>query len=144
MTPSNSIFDLLKFNKLKRTAHRVEILSILDQSVQPIPADDIYAMLKKNNHTISFSTIYRTLDTLVGNSLITRIVIENDSRSLYEINRQAHHHFLICLGCTKILTLEECPLPDEFESKIELASQFKIVGHKLELYGYCKECQNKL
>jgi len=146
MAQSQSFFDTLKQLKLKTTPHRVEILQILESAPQPIPADEIYAYLHQKNHSISLSTVYRTLETLAENSLITKIGMENYNRFLYELvaNMHHHHHFLICLRCGKILKIDECPLPENMELLIEKKNSFKITNHKLELYGYCAECQSKI
>ncbi|MDD4595662.1 MAG: Fur family transcriptional regulator [Candidatus Izemoplasmatales bacterium] len=141
MSQPSSIFDVFKQLKLKTTPHRIEILKILRTASQPIPADDIYAELRKINHNISLSTVYRTLETLSENSLVNKIGIENDNRTLYEPVADSHHHFLICLGCGKIIKIDECPLPENLEKSLEDQNNFKIVSHKLEHYGYCAKCQ---
>jgi len=60
---------------------------------------------------------------------------------LYELNRQEHKHHLICSGCRKMFTVDECPLED-YEKSLSNKLDFDITGHKLEIFGYCKECKN--
>jgi len=119
-------------------------MEILESSHQPIAADDIHVTLKNDNCSTSLSTIYRTLHTLVTNGLVNRIAIENETRALYEINRQDHHHYLICLGCNKLIKINGCPLSKEYELKQNDSNGFFIVGHKIELYGYCSSCQKAM
>jgi len=50
------------------------------------------------------------------------------------------YQFVICMGCKKMLTIEHCPL-ENFEKALEKETDFVIAGHKLDVYGYCSECQ---
>lgn len=141
MSQPTSFLNFLKQMKLKKTPHRVEISEILKSAERPLSADDIYAELIKKNHTISLSTVYRTLDTLSENDFVKKIDFEIDNRTFYEPISEVHHHFLICLGCGKIIKINECPLPSNFEHSLEEKNHFVIVSHRLEHYGYCAKCQ---
>ena len=62
-----------------------------------------------------------------------------DDKKLYEYHGMGHRHYLVCLGCRQMITIENCPL-HEYEKQLEKDTEFAITGHKLYLYGYCKEC----
>ena len=127
---------------LKKTRHRLAVLDILDHSEQPLTAEQIYASLQDRQVAINLSTIYRTLDTLVLNKLVTRLSITQDGRALHEYNRRVHRHYLVCQGCRKIIPIDGCPLAD-YSRQLEKETGFKINGHKLDLFGYCPQCQQK-
>jgi len=133
--------EVLRSNGLKNTKHRNEILDLISKSEKPMTADDIYINLKKHNVSINISTVYRILDTLVSKNIIIKSNITGDSKALYELNRQEHKHHLICSGCRKMFTVDECPLED-YEKSLSNKLDFDITGHKLEIFGYCKECKN--
>jgi Fur family ferric uptake transcriptional regulator len=65
-----------------------------------------------------------------------------ENKSVFELNRLEHNHHLICLKCKKIIDIGECPL-SKFEKDIENETEFDIVGHNYEIYGYCPECKKK-
>ena len=132
----------LKDLGIKTTKHRIEIIRILEHTHQPISADTIYEQMKTTDILISLSTVYRTLDTLIENGLIRKIQFDNESKSLYEINHEKHQHHFVCIGCNKIITLKECPIK-EIVGEFDELNHLQIVGHKLEFYGYCEECQRK-
>lgn len=134
--------DKLKHSGLKNTKSRRIILDILDQSNQPISAERISLELEKMKVSINLSTVYRTLETLSDKNLITKLSILDENRTLFEYNRKVHRHYLVCIKCKKILTIMACPI-ESYEKALEDETGFKIVGHKLYLYGYCPECQSK-
>jgi len=127
---------------LKKTRHRLVILDILDHSDQPVTAEQIFARLQDRRIAINLSTVYRTLDTLVLNKLVTRLSITQDGRALHEYNRRVHRHYLVCQGCRKIIPIDGCPLAD-YSRQLEQETGFQISGHKLDLYGFCPQCRQQ-
>ena len=128
-------------NGLRRTKSRKAILDILTKSSQPISAEQIYKLLKEENIAIDISTVYRTLEAMENIELVKKINIMDDDRMLFEYNNMNHSHYLVCVGCKKIITIQSCPL-GSYEEELESKTNFSILGHKLYLYGYCNECQN--
>ena len=45
------------------------------------------------------------------------------------------------MNCHKVIELENCPL-ENFVPKLA-DGEFHVLGHRLELYGYCKDCEEK-
>jgi len=142
MEMTNRWPNVLRELHLKVTNHRVRILEFLEKAQTPMAVDSIFDQLKSKDKPISLSTIYRVLDALIEKDLVKKIVFENDTKTMYEFNRQIHHHFLICLGCNRVINVESCPIHD-YEAYITTQMNFHVVGHKLEFYGYCEECQKK-
>ncbi|HOP57289.1 MAG TPA: transcriptional repressor [Bacillota bacterium] len=136
--------ELLQSSNLKKTGHRLEILTLLEGTEEPLSADKIHDKLHRKGVHVPYSTIYRTLETLSSNNIISKLRIEKQQRTLFELNRNQHHHHLICLGCEKIIAVEGCPIPEAFTEKIQKEQGFEILGHRLEFFGYCPECQKKL
>lgn len=56
-------------------------------------------------------------------------------------HKDHHHHHLICLKCNKIIKVEmENQLAQE-EKKLAKKTNFNIVNHSLDFYGYCQKCK---
>jgi Fur family ferric uptake transcriptional regulator len=110
------------------------------KSNQPISAEQIYFELKEMKLGINISTVYRTLETLEDKGMVTKLSIMDDDRMLFEYNKMGHRHYLICISCKKIVTLDNCPL-GAYEKKLQNETNFDIIGHRLYLYGYCSDCQ---
>ena len=128
---------------LKKTTNRVTIMDLLEKTKDLVSAQDIYDRLSKSDYKINLSTVYRTLDKLTDNGIINKVELENEKQSLYEYNRDQHHHFIVCKNCNKIESIYHCPL-HEYEEQLEKNSGFLITGHRIEFYGYCKDCQKKM
>ena len=132
-----------KGSGLKNTKSRLAILEILEKSAQPVSAEQVFLELKNKNISANLSTVYRTLDTLAEKRLATKLQLTGDSRTLFEYNRMAHKHYLICLECKKITPIESCPLGN-YVKELAKETDYAISGHKLDIYGYCPECRKKL
>jgi Fur family ferric uptake transcriptional regulator len=135
-----NIVDDLKRNGLKNTKCRAAILDILEQSDQPVAADRLFHQLNEKNIILSFSTVYRTLETLTDKKLVKKLTIAGEDKAFFEYNRKGHRHYLICLDCKKILAIEHCPLKG-YEEILKKETDYAISGHKLDIYGYCPDCQ---
>lgn len=134
------IVDDLRRNGLRNTKCRTAILDILEQSDQPVAADRLFHQLNEKNIMLSFSTVYRTLDALTDKKLVKKLTIAGEEKALFEYNRRGHRHYLICLGCRKNLAIEHCPLKG-YEEILKKETDYAISGHKLDIYGYCPDCQ---
>lgn len=134
--------DAIKLCGLRNTKSRAAILDVLAQSAQPISAEQIFFDLKEKNITANLSTVYRTLEALVDKNLAKKLSITGDNRTLYELNRMVHRHYLVCLGCKKILAIDSCPLKG-YEKSLAKETNYLISGHKLDVYGYCPKCREK-
>lgn len=132
--------DKLKASGLKVTKQRKNILEFLNQAEIPLTAEQIYVEIHKKQETMNLSTVYRTLESLIHADMVTKIHIQEYDSALYELKGIGHKHYLICTVCKKMIPFEDCPL-HEYEDKLENDTGFEIYGHKLYMYGICKECK---
>lgn len=126
---------------VKRTKQRESLLTALERSANPLSAPDISFSMKEIGMKASLSTVYRILDFFVSKGLVTKINMMNSEMSLYELNRNKHKHYAVCLSCRKIIEMEHCPL-EAFMPELE-NGDFQVTGHNLEIYGICRECNSK-
>jgi len=142
MKEEKELLKVLKDSGLKNTKHRLSLLEVLCEENQPVSAEKIYIKIKEKAVDINLSTVYRNLEMLVNKGIATKLTFLGDSKALYEYNRMEHRHYLVCIECKKILTIEHCPLQD-YEMALEKEMGFQINAHKLVMYGYCPECKEK-
>lgn len=140
MRETGNYSNLLKREGLKNTKHRNSILEVIENIDQPITAEQIFLKLKERNTSINLSSVYRILDSLVSKGLVSKSSITGESKALFELNRLEHKHFLVCSGCKRMFSVNGCPL-EEYEKKLQDELGFDITGHKLEIFGFCKECK---
>ena len=117
---------------LKMTGQRKTILKVLDEAHNHMSVEDVYALAKAADSTISMATVYRTLNILDELHLITKHEFkENFSR--FDINME-HHHHLIDVETGDVVEFQN----DEIEKmKKEIARKlgYELVECRLELYG---------
>lgn len=135
-----TIKDELNQVQIKYSRQREAILSLLKASELPLTLVQIRERLQAGGIRVDLSTIYRNLDTMVNKNLIRLTYHMENSQNTYDYNRHDHRHYLICQNCHKITVLESCPL-HHYEEEIEDNLHYKILGHQLELYGICPDCQ---
>ena len=140
MSSSKQYEDLLKQSGLKNTRQRAAILDILSLSQQPQAAEDVYLSLKQQQVEVNLSTVYRALETMAGKNVVRKVSVAGDNRMLYELNKPSHRHYLVCVQCKKMLAVGHCPL-DAYEKDVAKDTNYAIMGHRLDIYGLCPECQ---
>jgi len=131
--------EILQREGMKSTRHRKAILLLLEQSDHPMTAEELYIALREKTASINLSTVYRTLDTFVSKNLVIKSTMD-DGKARYELNQHEHKHHLFCVGCHKMIAIEDCPL-GELQEILKKKMDFDVTGHKLEIYGYCHNCK---
>ena len=129
----------LKSHGLKRTKIREKIWNILDNSQDPLTAEDIYKL--NLGIEVNLSTIYRTLTSFYEEGLLTK-ELRNDGKTAFLIKKDTHKHILICSICHKKTYLNKCPF-ELVKEMVLKETGFLIQNHNIELYGICNECQKK-
>jgi Fur family peroxide stress response transcriptional regulator len=119
----------------KRTPQRLAILEYLDGNACHPSAEDIYKAVGRKNPSMSFATVYNTLNTLVQNGAIRELTIDPE-RKRYDPDTSAHHH-LICLSCKKVVDIG-----GQFNVELpkSTAREFVLTGNHIEFYGECAPC----
>ncbi len=140
MSNSHPHEDHLKESGLKNTKQRKAILDILSSDQQPLAAEDVYLALKQKQIDVNLSTVYRSLETMSAKSVVRKVSVAGDNRMLYELNEHTHQHYLVCVNCKKIQPVGHCPL-DAYEKAVAKDTKYAIMGHRLDIYGLCPECQ---
>lgn len=134
---------------IKWTKQRKCVFDVLKQAQEPLNAHQIYKLVMnkineqegcgagESNYAVS--TIYRILAAFEENHLVTKTNWMDSGTLVYELEKGQHTHYAVCLSCHKYIPLQICPLAHMHVP--EAGEDFKITGHKLELYGYCRECR---
>lgn len=126
---------------LKWTKQRKSVYKVLMEASEPLNAIQIYNLVARdtNSEECAVSTIYRILAAFEEKGLIEKTVWMEDGTVVYTLNRGTHTHYAVCLECHRRIPLQNCPFAHMHLSAA--AEDFTITGHKLELYGYCRECR---
>jgi Fur family ferric uptake transcriptional regulator len=146
MAEQNQILEYPK--GVKWTKQRKCVYQVLSEAAEPLSAQQIYMQVEGMvpNDTYALSTIYRILAVFEEKDLVNSTTWMGDDTVVYELNRGGHTHYAVCLGCHKRIPLHSCPFAvghfghRHSEQGEEELTDFTVIGHKVELYGYCSEC----
>ncbi len=133
------IIKRYKGKGFKLTPQRMAILKFLEGNEDHPTADDIFQDAKKKYPTISFATVYNTLQTLQERGEILEITIDPE-RKHFDPNPSPHHH-IMCSVCGKIGDVFE-DYSEALKLPEEISRSFHITGNHVDFYGICTACSN--
>ena len=129
-----------KYKKIgiKLTPQRLAILDFLDGNKDHPSAEEIYREVSKRFPTMSFATVYNTLEALAERGNILELTIDPHKKR-FDPNTELHHH-LICTKCREIVDIFE-----DFDVSFpgDAARGFEISGYHIEYYGLCGKCRKE-
>lgn len=129
----------LRKSGLKSTSQRDVIARVFFASDRHISVEELYNEVKRVNARIGYATVYRTMKLLTECGLaIERHFRDGEAR--YERADDSHHDHLICETCGKIVEFEEEQI-ESLQRQVARKLGFELRGHKMELYGVCRECR---
>lgn len=139
-TREDPIVELLNSAGLKSSKPRLRLMTEMYEAGKPLSIHD----LQKKVPEIDYSSVYRTLNSLIENNII-KTVHAGATEIYYElILEKNHHHHIICTTCRDIEDIDAC-IEDRMENDVLSNSKnfSKLSHHSLEFYGLCKTCAKK-
>ena len=118
---------------LRMTDQRRIIAKTLQNSSDHPDVEELYSRAVIKDPGISIATVYRTVKLFEEAGILERVEF-NDGRSRYEDAERDHHDHLIDLQTGEILEFFDNEI-EKLQEKISEKFGYKLLGHKLELYG---------
>lgn len=140
--PTEHLSEYLVDQGLKSTGQRDKILDIFVRAGRHVSAEELYALVKKSHPRIGFATVYRTLKLLAEAGLAQERRFDDGFTRYEHASPDAHHDHLICTGCGAIIEFENERI-EALQQDVAKMNRFTVQNHKLELYGFCVNCQRK-
>jgi Fur family peroxide stress response transcriptional regulator len=120
---------------MKLTPQRLAILEFLEGNTRHPSAEEIFGAVKDRFPTMSFATVYNTLEALKARGKLLELTID-PARKRYDPNPENHHH-LMCIRCGKIKDIFRT---FELEISDKERGSYELVGSHVEFYGVCPKC----
>jgi Fur family ferric uptake transcriptional regulator len=140
--PEFEVFrQYLKANGLKQTLHRKLILRTFLAGEGHRTVEDIYRAVSGEEPRIGYTTVYRTMKLLSESGLAREVELADGVTRYEHLYNHSHHDHLICTECGDSIEF----LNPEIEQVQEAASArmgFKVLDHRLQIYGLCKRCRD--
>ncbi|KAA3511056.1 transcriptional repressor [Agrobacterium rosae] len=130
---SKTLEELCAERGMRMTDQRRVIARVLQQSEDHPDVEELYRRSSAVDPRISISTVYRTVKLFEDAGIIERHDFR-DGRSRYETMPEEHHDHLIDLKNSVVIEFRSAEI-EALQEKIAREHGFKLVDHRLELYG---------
>lgn len=129
---------------LKLTPQRIAIVRLFAGDPSHPTAQDMYERLRPSFPSMSFATVYNTLDALARAGLagIVRLPGKRGDAARFDPNTTAHHH-AVCDGCGAVLDIAAgtlSPTPASVKKLRRAAPGFSVRAVERIYRGYCARC----
>jgi Fur family ferric uptake transcriptional regulator len=135
-----TLASYLEEHSLKNTRQREAILDVFLQARGHVTSEELFQRIRDEYPNIGYTTVYRTLKLLCDAGLAAERHFD-DGITRYEIAHE-HHDHLVCTRCGKIIEFE-CPMIEETQDEVAARYGFRVLRHRHELYGHCKDCRKE-
>ncbi len=118
---------------MRMTEQRRIIARVISDSEDHPDVEELYRRASAIDPKISIATVYRTVKLFEDSGILDRLAFR-DGRARYEEVPERHHDHLIDLHSGEVIEFRN----EEIEKLQELVARelgFKLVDHRLELYG---------
>ena len=127
----------LKLTDQRRTIARVilESKEAYGESDHP-DVDELYKRVSEIDSKISIATVYRTVKLFEESGILTKHDFKG-GKARYEALVESHHDHLIDIKTGEIIEFVDEEI-EKLQKKVAEKYGYKLVDHKLELYGIKK------
>ena len=122
---------------VKLTDQRKIIARVMSESQDHPDVDELYKRVSKINSRISIATVYRTVKLFEETGIVTKHEFKG-GKARYEELSEDHHDHLIDVKSGKIIEFVDEEI-EKLQKKIADKYGYKLIDHKLELYGVKKK-----
>ncbi|GGB02627.1 Fur family transcriptional regulator [Allosediminivita pacifica] len=118
---------------LRMTGQRRVIAAVLEEAEDHPDVEELYARASGRDPRISLATVYRTVKLFEESGILDKVDF-GDGRARYEDAERAHHDHLIDLKTGEVIEFVD-PEIEALQEKIAERLGYRLVGHRMELYG---------
>ena len=122
---------------VKLTDQRKIIAKIMGDSQDHPDVDELYRRASAIDKKISIATVYRTVKLFEESGILTKHDFKG-GKARYEELSESHHDHLIDVKTGEIIEFVDEEI-EKLQKKVADKYGYKLVDHKLELYGVKKK-----
>ena len=122
---------------VKLTDQRKVIAQVMSQSTDHPDVDELYNRVSKIDSKISIATVYRTVKLFEESGILAKHEFKG-GKARYEAMIESHHDHLIDIKTGEIIEFVDEEI-EKLQNKVAEKYGYKLVDHKLELYGVKKK-----
>ncbi|HSW66003.1 MAG TPA: Fur family transcriptional regulator [Bacillota bacterium] len=133
-SPRDDFIKLLKTNGQSLTRARLGVFEAL-LGQEPLSMQQLANRVPKADR----ASVYRAIELFERLGIVQRLHTGWKYKLELTDKFATHHHHLTCLGCGRVLPMNEDAL-EQVIAKLAAAHHFTPSAHQIELQGYCQEC----
>ena len=122
---------------VKLTEQRRVIAKVMTESDDHPNVDELYKRVTQIDSKISIATVYRTVKLFEESGILTKHEFKG-GKARYETLNESHHDHLIDIKTGEIIEFVDDEI-EKLQEKVAEKYGYKLVDHKLELYGVKKK-----
>ena len=122
---------------VKLTDQRRIIAKVMSESQDHPDVDELYNRVSKIDSKISIATVYRTVKLFEEAGIVAKHDFKG-GKARYEQLNESHHDHLIDIKTGEIIEFVDDEI-EKLQQKVAEKYGYKLVDHKLELYGIKKK-----
>jgi Fur family ferric uptake transcriptional regulator len=128
---------------MRLTRQRKIIIENLSSLKTHPTANDLYALLRDENSSLSFASLYRNLEVLSRDGLVKTLDGYGQSKR-FDARTDDHFHFH-CLACGTLVDYIPLKKGKTLVAMLDriLLLDKSLCSVKIEFNGFCKECLKK-
>jgi Fur family ferric uptake transcriptional regulator len=130
---ADTLIEICMRKGLRMTGQRRVIAEVLDRAEDHPDVEELHRRAAEIDPRVSLATVYRTVKLFQDNDIIERHDFRA-GRSRYEAAPERHHDHLIDVTSGKVIEFAN-PEIERLQNRIASELGFRLVGHRLELYG---------
>ena len=136
---SDTIEQKCKSKGVKLTDQRKIIAKVMSEATDHPNVDELYNRVSKIDPKISIATVYRTVKLFEEAGILAKHDFKG-GKARYEAMIESHHDHLIDIKTGEIIEFVDDEI-EKLQKKVAEKYGYKLVDHKLELYGVKKKPQ---
>lgn len=120
------------------TEQRAAVYRFLSGTETHPTADEVFLSVRSEVPGISLATVYKSLETLVGCGLASKLGYA-DGSARYDGRTDPHHHAR-CVTCGRVFDVSGHISADQLEKLRQGVDAITVTGYRLEFTGFCPDC----
>ena len=129
----NTIEKKCEIKGVRLTDQRKIIAEIMSDSNDHPDVDELHRRVNKIDKKISIATVYRTVKLFEESGIVEKHDFKG-GKARYEESPEEHHDHLIDINSGEIIEFVDGEI-EILQNKVAKKLGYKLVDHKLELYG---------
>jgi Fur family ferric uptake transcriptional regulator len=137
------IFDhYLSKKGIRRSGQREHILEIFLRTEKHLTIEELYNLAKKKHPELGYATVARAMKVICEAGLAEKVDFEGGIARFEHKYGHEHHDHLICVKCGTFIEVRNDEI-EKLQEKMAKRKGFKVIRHKLQIFGLCQSCQKK-